>query len=55
MQTILGRAVSAYRRQSFLESLNADFAALRAETEEWAAESEERRLWDQPLADRLEH
>jgi len=30
MQTILDQAVEAYRRQSFLEALNADFAALKA-------------------------
>ena len=42
MQTILYRAVEAYRRQSFLEALNADFATLRAKPEEWAEEQEER-------------
>lgn len=54
MQTILDLAVEAYRRQSFLEALNADFAALRANPEEWAEEMEERQLWEQTLADGLE-
>lgn len=54
MQTILDLAVEAYRRQSFLEALNADFAALRAKPEEWAEEMEERKLWEQTLADGLE-
>ena len=54
MQTILDRAVEAYRRQSFLEALNADFAALRANPEEWASEMEERKLWEQTLADGME-
>ncbi len=54
MQTILDRAVEAYRRHSFLEALNADFAALRAQPEEWAEEMEERKLWEQTLADGLE-
>jgi len=51
MQTILDRAVEAYRRQSFLEALNADFAALRAQPEEWAEEQAERKLWGQTLSD----
>lgn len=54
MQAILDLAVEAYRRQSFLEALNADFAALRAKPEEWAEEMEERKLWEQTLADGLE-
>ena len=54
MQTILDLAVEAYRRQSFLEALNADFAALRAQAEDWAEEMEERQLWEQTLADGLE-
>ncbi len=54
MQTILDRAVEAYRRQSFLEALNADFATLQAQSEEWAEEMEERKLWEQTLADGLE-
>jgi hypothetical protein len=51
MQTILDRAVEAYRRQSFLEALNADFAALRAQPDKWAEEQAERKLWEQTLAD----
>ena len=54
MQTILDRAVEAYRRQSFLEALNCDFAALRAQPEKWAEEMEERTLWEQTVADGLE-
>ncbi len=54
MQTILDRAVEVYRRQSFLEALNADFAILRAQPEEWAEEMQERELWEQTLADGLE-
>ena len=51
MQTVLDRAVEAYRRQSFLEALNTDFAALRTQSDEWAEEREERKLWEQTLAD----
>lgn len=54
MQTILDQAVEAYRRQSFLTALNDDFAALKAQPEEWAEEQEERKLWDQTLMDGLE-
>jgi hypothetical protein len=54
MQTILDLAVETYRRQSFLEALNADFASLRAKPEEWTEEMEERKLWEQTLADGLE-
>ncbi|MBC7529592.1 MAG: toxin-antitoxin system protein [Chthonomonadaceae bacterium] len=54
MQIILDKAVEAYRRQTFLEGLNADFAALRAQPEEWRAEQEERELWETTLADGLE-
>lgn len=54
MQTILDRAVEAYRRHSFLEALNADFAALRSKPNEWAEELEERKLWEETLADGLE-
>ncbi len=54
MQTILDQAVEAYRRQSFLEALNADFVALKTHSEDWAEEQEERKLWEQTLADGLE-
>ena len=54
MQSILDRAVEVYRRQSFLEALNADFATLRTKPKEWAEEMEERKLWEQTLEDGLE-
>lgn len=54
MQDVLGLAVEAYRRQSFLEALNADFAALRQNPQEWEEEMQERKLWEQTLADDLE-
>ncbi len=53
MQAVLECAVEAYRRQSFLEALNADFAALRQNPQEWEAEMQERKLWEQTLADDL--
>jgi hypothetical protein len=54
MQTIFDHVVEAYRRRCFLEALNTDFAALKAQPEEWAAEVEERKLWEQTLADGLD-
>ena len=46
--------VEYYRRQSFLEALNEDFAALRAQPEGWEGEMEERKFWEQTLMDGLE-
>jgi len=54
MQAVLDQAVEAYRRQSFLAALNSDFAALKAQPEEWDEEQEERKLWDQTSMDGLE-
>ena len=51
MQSMLERAVEAYRRQKFLVALNEDFAALRRNQKEWQDEIEERKLWEQTLSD----
>lgn len=44
MQSVLDKAVEAYRRQSFLEALNKDFEILKDNPEKWAEEREERKL-----------
>jgi predicted transcriptional regulator len=54
MQAILDKAIEQYRRQSFLEGLAADFAALRANPQAWAEELAEREIWDNALMDGLE-
>jgi hypothetical protein len=54
MQAILDRAVEAYRRQSFLEGLNADFASLRQQEAAWNEETAEREIWEKTLTDGLE-
>ena len=54
MIEVLAKAVEAYRRQTFLEALNGDFAALRADPEAWKEELTERAAWDNTLADGLE-
>ena len=54
MQAVLEQAIEAYRRQTFLEGLSADFAALRENDPEWRAEKEERAAWDMTMADGTE-
>lgn len=51
MQAVLEQAIEAYRRQTFLEGLAEDYAALRENDAEWQAEKEERSEWDVTLAD----
>ena len=46
MQDVLDRAIEEYRRAAFLDGLNADFAALRADSREWQIEQDERRIFD---------
>jgi hypothetical protein len=54
MIVVLAKAVDAYRRQAFLEGVNADFAALRDDRRAWAEEQSERAAWDATLADDLQ-
>ncbi len=54
MADILAKALSEYRRQSFLRGLAEDFAALREDPEAWDEELSERREWDATLGDGLE-
>jgi hypothetical protein len=54
MIEVLAQAVEAYRRRTFLEGLNADFAALRNNSRAWANEQSERAAWDATLADDLQ-
>jgi hypothetical protein len=54
MIEVLAKAVEAYRRRSFLEGLNADFAALRRDPAAWTEELAERAAWDHALSDDLQ-
>ena len=54
MTEVLSKAIEAYRRQRFLDALNADFAALREDPSAWAEEQQERATWDATLADGLD-
>jgi hypothetical protein len=51
MQAVLEQAIEAYRRQTFLAGLSADFTALRENEVEWQTEKAERATWDSTLAD----
>jgi hypothetical protein len=53
MTDVLEKAVASYRRRVFLEGLNRDFAALRADRKAWKEELAERAQWDATLADDL--
>lgn len=54
LQAVLDRAVEEYRRKVFLDELNAGYAALRADSQAWAEELTERKLWDATLMDGLD-
>lgn len=51
MQAVLEQAIEAYRRQTFLEDLASDYAALRENESEWQAELEEREAWEATVGD----
>ena len=54
MQAIVDKAIEEYRRKRFLEAVNADYAALRADPEAWAEHQKELALWDCTLMDGLD-
>ena len=54
MQAVLEAAIEHYQRNKFLDEVNAAYAALRNDAEEWKAEEQERELFDNTLADGLE-
>jgi hypothetical protein len=51
LQDALTEAVDVYERHLFLAGVAEDFARLRADEPGWAGEVEERRAWDETLAD----
>jgi len=51
MQKVLKDAVELYRRQKFLDEMNAGFEALKANPAEWTKELQERMLWDKTSGD----
>ena len=54
MQSVLDRAIEAYRRERFLRDANADFAALKKDRKAWRDELAERKLWERTLGDGLD-
>jgi predicted transcriptional regulator len=54
MQRILEQAVKEYKKKKFFEDLNTSFAKLKANSNNWNDEIEERELWEPTLADGLE-
>jgi hypothetical protein len=54
LQATLEAAIDMYDRHRFFERTNEAFAALRSDPEAWAAELEERKLWEATLADGIE-
>lgn len=46
MQTVLDKAIEAYRRQCFLHEANTAYAALRDNAEAWEEEITEREAWE---------
>lgn len=54
MQSLLDKAVEAYRRDRFLKQANEGFAALRRDPKKWQAELDERAAWDASIADDLQ-
>ena len=50
----LRRAVELLRREVFFEQMNAGYAALRADSEEWAEEEREAAAWDATSEDGLD-
>lgn len=55
MPQILAEAIDELYRKRFLEECNRAYARLRADPKAWKEELEERRLWDNTLADGLEN
>lgn len=53
MQTVIAKAVDAYRRQHFLDEVNSAYDALRPNAEAWAEIRDERVAWDTALMDGL--
>ena len=53
MQAVLRSALEVYRRQRFLDEVNAGYAQLRSDRRSWEEWTMERDVWDRTLADGL--
>jgi len=54
MAEVVEQAIELYRRQRFIDAINAGYAALRDDRQAWAEVEAERAEWDGTLADGLE-
>ncbi len=54
MQSVIDQAIEDLRRRRLLDATNSAFSALKADNAAWQEESEERRLWENTLADGVE-
>jgi hypothetical protein len=53
MQAVLRSALEVYRRQRFLDGINAGYAELQRDPRSWQEWTTERMLWDRTLTDGL--
>ena len=53
MQAVLRSALEVYRRQRFLDEVNAGYAELRRDLRSWEKWTSQRDLWDRTLSDGL--
>ncbi len=54
VQAVVEEAIELYRRQLFLDEVNASYASLRQDPVAWSEVAEERAEWDATLADGLD-
>jgi predicted DNA-binding protein len=54
MQAVLDEAIEYYRRDRFLDDVNAAFANLRSDPKAWKEEQAERALWHKTLNDGMD-
>ena len=54
MSVLVAQAVKDFRRKKFMEALNAEYAAVRADPEAWKSELQERAIWDGTLLDGID-
>jgi predicted transcriptional regulator len=50
-QEVIDRALEAYEREHMLDALNASFAELKADPQQWSEELAERAQWDTTAGD----
>jgi len=54
MTDVLSEALDTYRRKVFVDAVNAGYAEMQADPQEWAEHLAERQAWEATVADGLE-